>query len=346
VALIELKQIEKEFHTKSGLVKAIDGVDLTIEKGDIYGIVGYSGAGKSTLVRLLNGLEIPSHGEVIISGEDVAQMKRKELRNFRKKIGMIFQHFNLLWSRTVSENIQLPLEFAGVPKEKRVQRAEELLKLVGLDGRGDAYPTQLSGGQKQRVGIARALANNPEILLSDESTSALDPQTTDEVLDLLLKINKELGLTVVLITHEMHVIRKIANKVAVMEQGKVIEEGEVLEIFQRPKTVTTKKFVQQDLDPEQVETQELLGKVISENPNGVVASLLFNGEHANEPVISQTIRQYKVDINVLQGHLKQTKDGGIGTLVVIVTGELDEIDHALNYVKSQGVEVEVTRHGR
>lgn len=183
------------------------------------------------MVRLLNGLETPTEGEVEIQGQDIALLPNKELRNFRKKIGMIFQHFNLLWSRTVLENIMLPLEIAGVPKQNRKSRAEELIKLVGLEGRETAYPSQLSGGQKQRVGIARALANNPDILLCDEATSALDPQTTDEVLELLLKINQELNLTVVLITHEMHVIRKICNRVAVMEYGEIVEEGKVIDIF-------------------------------------------------------------------------------------------------------------------
>ncbi len=183
MSLIQLTNVKKTFGGKNGTIQAVDNVSLNVEKGDIYGIVGYSGAGKSTLVRLLNGLELPTSGEVIVNGQEITKLKNKDLRSFRKKIGMIFQHFNLLWSRTVLENIQLPLELAGVPKAKRKARAEELLGLVGLEGRGNAYPSQLSGGQKQRVGIARALANDPEILLCDEATSALDPQTTEEVLD-------------------------------------------------------------------------------------------------------------------------------------------------------------------
>ena len=197
MALIELNQVGKSFAGKKGTIHAVNGINLTIEEKDVYGIVGYSGAGKSTLVRLLNGLETPTDGQVIVNGEDVAKLQGASLRSFRKKVGMIFQHFNLLWSRTVIENIQLPLELAGVPKDQRQKKAEELLSLVGLDGRGDAYPSQLSGGQKQRVGIARALANDPDILLCDEATSALDPQTTEEVLELLANINKKLGLTIV-----------------------------------------------------------------------------------------------------------------------------------------------------
>ena len=209
MALIELNQVGKSFAGKTGPIHAVNGINLAIEEKDVYGIVGYSGAGKSTLVRLLNGLETPTDGQVLVNGEDVAKLQGAALRTFRKKVGMIFQ-------------------------DQRRKKAEELLSLVGLDGRGDAYPSQLSGGQKQRVGIARALANDPDILLCDEATSALDPQTTEEVLELLANINKKLGLTIVLITHEMNVIRKICNKVAVMELGKIVEEGSVREVFRHP----------------------------------------------------------------------------------------------------------------
>ena len=261
MALIELNQVGKSFAGKTGPIHAVNGINLAIEEKDVYGIVGYSGAGKSTLVRLLNGLETPTNGQVLVNGEDVAKLQGASLRTFRKKVGMIFQHFNLLWSRTVIENIQLPLELAGVAKDQRRKKAEELLSLVGLDGRGDAYPSQLSGGQKQRVGIARALANDPDILLCDEATSALDPQTTEEVLELLANINKKLGLTIVLITHEMNVIRKICNKVAVMELGKIVEEGSVREVFRHPQQEVTKIFVQQDLEPK-ADPSELLKEFI------------------------------------------------------------------------------------
>ncbi|MRI72320.1 ATP-binding cassette domain-containing protein, partial [Enterococcus casseliflavus] len=257
----------------AGKVTALKDIDLTVESGDIYGIIGYSGAGKSTLVRLLNGLETPTEGEVEIQGQDIALLPNKELRNFRKKIGMIFQHFNLLWSRTVLENIMLPLEIAGVPKQNRKSRAEELIKLVGLEGRETAYPSQLSGGQKQRVGIARALANNPDILLCDEATSALDPQTTDEVLELLLKINQELNLTVVLITHEMHVIRKICNRVAVMEYGEIVEEGKVIDIFKKPQTEIAKRFIQQEADKNIEETELVVEEMLEQYPNGKIVRL-------------------------------------------------------------------------
>ncbi|MGG5341006.1 methionine ABC transporter ATP-binding protein [Enterococcus sp. AZ192] len=342
--LIELQHVKKQFSGKNGQVTAVNDVSLSVEQGDIYGIVGYSGAGKSTLVRLLNGLELPTEGEVNIQGHNVAQMANRELRQFRKKIGMIFQHFNLLWSRTILENIMLPLELAGVPKSSRKERAQELLTLVGLEGRGDAYPSQLSGGQKQRVGIARALANNPEILLCDEATSALDPQTTDEVLDLLLEINKTLNLTIVLITHEMHVIRKICNKVAVMELGQIVEEGDVLEVFKNPQQAVTKRFVQQELEPKE-DTEELLGELIKENPAGLVVTLQFSGDNANEPVISQAIRQFKVDINVVQGQVQQAKEGAFGTLTVMVLGEQSEVEKTLAFFTEKEVGLEVIHRG-
>ena len=219
-----------------------------------------------------------------------------------------------------------------------------MLGLVGLEGRGNAYPSQLSGGQKQRVGIARALANDPEILLCDEATSALDPQTTEEVLDLLLAINKKLHLTIVLITHEMNVIRKICNKVAVMERGKVVEEGDVLTVFKNPKQEVTKRFVQQDIEPE-ADSKELLAELIKENPKGRLVTLVFNEKNANEPVISQAIRQYNVDINVVYGKIKQTAEGSFGSLTTLMTGSENELDQAERFIKEQGVGVEVIHRG-
>jgi D-methionine transport system ATP-binding protein len=242
--VITLKAVEKIFHTKNRQqVTAVTNIDLEINKGEIFGIIGYSGAGKSTLLRMINQLEKPTKGSVFIGEENLTTLRGKELRQARQNIGMIFQHFNLLWSRTVSENISFPLEVAKVPKAQRQARVAELIKLVGLEGREDSYPSQLSGGQKQRVGIARALANNPSILLCDEATSALDPKTTDSILQLLLDINKRLGLTIVLITHEFDVIRKICNKVAVMEEGRIVEQGNVQQIFHQPRHQATKSFV-------------------------------------------------------------------------------------------------------
>lgn len=344
MALIQLNHVKRIFDVKGKEIRAVDDVNLIVEKGDIYGIVGYSGAGKSTLVRLLNGLELATAGEVIVDGENIAALNKKDLRHFRKNIGMIFQHFNLLWSRTVVENIEFPLELSGMKKAQRRQRAEELMQLVGLEGRGDAYPSQLSGGQKQRVGIARALANNPKILLCDEATSALDPQTTDEVLELLLDINQKLHLTIVLITHEMNVIRKICNKVAVMELGKVVEEGAVAEVFRHPQQEVTKCFVQQDLKPSE-DPQEVLAEFIQENPDGALLTLTFKDDNANEPVISQAIRQFNVDVNVVYGNIRQGKEGSFGTLTVLLTGDKEAIKQAIDFFNHQEVGVEVLHHG-
>ena len=280
----------------------------------------------------------------MINGQNILALKNKELRDFRKKIGMIFQHFNLLWSRTVLENIELQLELAGIPKIKRRERAQELVKLVGLEGREKAYPSQLSGGQKQRVGIARALANEPEILLCDEATSALDPQTTEEVLDLLLSINKKLNLTIVLITHEMNVIRKICNKVAVMELGKIVEEGSVHSVFRHPQQAVTKRFVQQDLEPEE-DPEELRQAFLRENTNGRLVTLTFTEDNANEPIISQAIRKYLIDVNVVYGKIQQTNEGSFGALNVLLTGKTAEIDKALRFFAQEQVGVEVIERG-
>ena len=264
--MISIKNVKKIFSTKQGNVTAVTDVDLEINEGEIFGVIGYSGAGKSTLIRMLNGLEIPTGGTVTVADKQISHIKGADLRNARQEISMIFQHFNLLWSRTVRENIAFPLEIAGIPKRKRQQRVDELIRLVGLEGREDSYPSQLSGGQKQRVGIARALANKPKVLLCDEATSALDPETTDSILDLLVDINKNLGLTIVLITHEMHVIRKICHRVAVMEGGKVVEQGSVLEIFKDPQQPITKRFVQQMTEPE--ETRETIQHLLKEIKSG------------------------------------------------------------------------------
>ena len=304
--MIELKDIKKIFQTKKGTVEAVNGVNLSIESGDIYGIVGYSGAGKSTLIRMFNGLEAPSSGTVSVNGKVISTLKGSSLRKERQKIGMVFQHFNLLWSRTVVENILFPLEIAGVPKEKRLARANELVKLVGLEGREDAYPAQLSGGQKQRVGIARSLANDPTLLLCDEATSALDPQTTDEVLDLLLDINKRLNLTIVLITHEMHVIRKICDKVAVMESGKIVEHGNVMDVFKRPKEEVTKRFIRQDSNDEE-DTHLVLEELLAEYPDGKVVRLTFHGEQAKLPIISKIVKEDEVDLTIIEGNIKKTQ---------------------------------------
>ncbi|WP_139892265.1 methionine ABC transporter ATP-binding protein [Bacillus sp. D386] len=340
--MITLRDVSKTFSgtfKRSSAVKAVDQVSLSIEKGEIFGIIGYSGAGKSTLIRMLNGLEKPTEGSVLVAGKDMAAIKGAELRKARMEISMIFQHFNLLWSRTVSENIEFPLEIAGVPSKVRKERVKELVSLVGLDGRENAYPSQLSGGQKQRVGIARALANNPQVLLCDEATSALDPQTTDDILDLLVDINKRLGLTIVLITHEMHVIRKICHRVAVMEMGKVVESGKVLDVFKKPNAPITKRFVQQVTEPE--ETKETIEHLLAEYPTGKVVQLSFIGESAETPVLSEVIRSYKINVNILQGKISQTQHGSYGTLFIHVDGDAAEVVKAIDYLHNQEIGVEV-----
>ena len=335
--MIVLDQTKKIFNTNSGRVTAVDSVNLSIRKGEIFGIIGYSGAGKSTLIRMLNLLERPTEGTVTIDGKDLTQISSKELRLARQQIGMVFQHFNLLWSRTVFENIAFSLEIAGVKKEEIKPRVLELIQLVGLSGKEDNYPSQLSGGQKQRVGIARALANNPTVLLCDEATSALDPQTTDEILDLLVQINKKYNLTIVLITHEMHVIQKICHHVAIMESGRIVEQGDVLTVFSNPQHPVTERFVKQVAsEDDSIETVEHL---IKKFPKGKIVLLKYLKEKAEQPFITNVIRNYQVDINIIQGKVVQTQEGGYGSLYVQLTGL--EIIPALNYLKEVGVEVEV-----
>ncbi|MBG9547354.1 methionine ABC transporter ATP-binding protein [Cytobacillus firmus] len=337
--MISIKDVQKIFSSKNGQVKAVDDVNLEVKEGEIFGVIGYSGAGKSTLIRMLNGLELPTYGSVTVAGNEVSKIKGSKLRKARQEISMIFQHFNLLWSRTVRENIAFPLEIAGVSRQERLKRVDELIKLVGLEGREDAYPSQLSGGQKQRVGIARALANNPKVLLCDEATSALDPQTTDSILELLVDINERLGLTIVLITHEMHVIRKICHRVAVMEGGRIVEIGPVLDVFKNPKAVITKRFVQQVTEPE--ETKETIDHLVDLYPKGKVVQLGFVGESAEQPLITNLIRHFQVTVNILQGKISQTQNGSYGTLFIHVDGEAEEVAKAIEFIHSQQVGVEV-----
>lgn len=335
--MIILDQVKKVFQTSSGQVTAVDSVNLEIKKGEIFGIIGYSGAGKSTLIRMLNLLERPTDGTVTIDGKDLTKVSAKELRLARQQIGMVFQHFNLLWSRTVYENIVFSLEIAGVKKNEIKPRVLELIQLVGLSGKENNYPSQLSGGQKQRVGIARALANNPKVLLCDEATSALDPQTTDEILDLLVTINRKYNLTIVLITHEMHVIQKICHHVAIMENGRIVEQGDVLTVFRTPSHSVTKRFVKQVVNED--ESLNMLDTLSKQFPDGKIVLLKYFQGNAEKPFITNVIRKYDVDINIIHGKVVQTQDGGYGSLYVQLTG--NDINSALNYLKEAGVEIEV-----
>lgn len=337
--MISLKGVSKKFRTEQGTIVAVDNVNIDIKQGEIYGIIGYSGAGKSTLIRLLNGLEKPTAGQIIVNNKEITSIKEEKLRLVRQKVSMIFQHFNLLWSRTVADNIAFPLEIAGVPKEQRATRVKELIELVGLEGRGDYYPSQLSGGQKQRVGIARALANRPEVLLCDEATSALDPETTDSILDLLVSINEKLGLTIVLITHEMQVIQKICNRVAVMENGHVVEEGDVLDVFQNPQQPITKRFVSQI--SETSEAKQTIQNLIDSYPNGKLIKLVFIGDQTEQPILSKLIKQFDLEVNIVHGNISHTKSGAYGTLILQLDGDALAIDEGIRFIHEQKVNTEV-----
>lgn len=337
--MIQLTNVQKTFQLSGSEIVAVDDVTFTIKEGEIFGIIGYSGAGKSTLIRLLNGLEQPTSGSIVINGQEMTTLKGAKMRHARQKISMIFQHFNLLWSRTVEENIAFPLEIAGVKNPERQRKVKELIDLVGLTGREKAYPAQLSGGQKQRVGIARALANDPEVLLCDEATSALDPETTNAILDLLTDINERLGLTIVLITHEMHVIRKICHRVAVMEAGEVVEIGSVLDVFQSPQADITKRFISQVTDTG--DTDAAVAHLQQETPLGKLVKLAFIGERTEQPVLAELIRKFPVDVNIVQGNISTTRDGAYGTLVLQLVGDVAVIDEAIAYLHANEVKTEV-----
>ncbi len=319
---------------------AVKDVSLHIEKGDIFGIIGLSGAGKSSLIRLLNRLEEPTSGEIIIDGTNIVPLGKNELLEKRKKIGMIFQHFNLLSSRTVGENVAFALEIAKWDKKEINSRVDELLHLVELSDKKDSYPSQLSGGQKQRVAIARALANNPEILLSDEATSALDPKTTKSILGLIKDIQQKLGLTVVMITHQMEVIRDICNKVAVMSGGEIIETGGVHHIFSHPQNDITKELI-----AHLPSNDENIIEIVKRK-NKQIILLKFIGTSADEPVISQAIRKFNIDFSILGGSIENLSTMKVGHLYVELSGEMDKQVQAINWFQTEGeVEAEVVYNG-
>ena len=338
--MIELKHIQKVFHTPKGDIHACQDVNLTIQTGEIFGVIGYSGAGKSTLVRIMNQLEKQTSGEVIIDGEDISLLNPKDLRKKRTKMGMIFQHFNLLWSRTVQKNIELPLEIAGVDKEIRKKKTRELIELVGLQGRENAYPSELSGGQKQRVGIARALANDPGILLCDEATSALDPDTTEQILDLLKDINRKLGITIVMITHQMEVVQKICHRVAVMSEGKVVEVGRVKDIFEHPQHTVTKRFVRDISSKIDDDKQNENLKTIY--PDGILLRLTFDEDISRQPIVSRVMKETTLDISIVSGNLTNTIDSSFGVLIVnVLGGTKQDYDQIIQKFQDYHVIVEV-----
>lgn len=339
--MIELKNIQKVFQIKDNQeIHAVNNVNLTIKDGEIFGIIGYSGAGKSTLIRIINQLEKQTKGEVIIDGEDISKLPSKELRQRRMKMGMIFQHFNLLWSRTVAQNIEFPLEIANIDKNIRKKRVQELIQLVGLEGRENAYPSELSGGQKQRVGIARALANNPSILLCDEATSALDPETTQSILDLLVEINKKLNLTIVLITHQMEVVQKICHRIAVMSNGDVVELNDVKAIFESPKHEVTKRFIQdvngkEDMDQIKRDLKQMY-------PFSHILRLQFSTDISNQPILANIIRKTNLDVSIVNSNITHSMAGPLGNMYINVTGGNDkEYEQFIQYLKDEKVKVEV-----
>ncbi|WP_174727445.1 methionine ABC transporter ATP-binding protein [Mesobacillus harenae] len=335
--MIKLENITKEFQTKSETILGVDNVSLTVEKGEIFGIVGYSGAGKSTLLRCINLLERPTSGSVKVDGMDLLKLSSKDLRKARQSIGMIFQGFHLVASKTVFENVAFALKAAGVEKTVITKRVEELLELVGLKDRINQYPAQLSGGQKQRVSIARALANNPKVLLCDEATSALDPNTTKSILSLLKRINKELGLTIVIITHEMEVVKEICHRCAVMQDGRVVEEGTTYTIFSNPREPLTRTFIQTvlnfDLPP------KLLASV-----QGKLLKLQFRGDTATEAVVSDMLQSVTVSGNILHGKVEYIQDIPLGIFIMELKGENQEIAKAIDYLRERVSKVEVIEH--
>jgi D-methionine transport system ATP-binding protein len=337
--MIQLIDIHKTFKVDNREVEALKGVTIHVKKGEIFGVIGFSGAGKSTLLRMVNLLEKPTSGSVVINGEKLLELNEKQLRNARKKIGIIFQHFNLLSSYNVFDNVAEILRMNRVPKREIKEKVESLLALVGLEDKAGAYPSQLSGGQKQRVGIARALAMDPEILLCDEATSALDPQTTESILDLLLDINKKFGLTIMLITHEMQVIKKICDRVAVMEQGKVIEQGSVLDIFSTPTQPTTKNFIRTVFDD--AIPLEMLEKIEVSAPCSKILRVSFRGDAALDPVLGTLAARYPVTTNVLYGSITSIKGTALGILLLHISGEKGAIDQAIAYLKQAVYHVEI-----
>ncbi|HYG90355.1 MAG TPA: methionine ABC transporter ATP-binding protein [Azospirillum sp.] len=344
--MITLEHIEKTYPARGGggAVTALADTTLTVEKGEIFGVIGRSGAGKSTLLRTINLLETPTRGKVWVDGVEMTALKPAQLRAARHSIGMIFQHFNLLSSRTVYGNVALPLELAGVPKAQIKEAVEPLLDLVGLADKRDRYPAELSGGQKQRVGIARALASKPKVLLSDEATSALDPETTEQILHLLADINRRLGLTIVLITHEIAVIKEICHKVAVLDGGRVIESGPVFDIFAHPQSEVTRSFVDPVINrglPDSLKDRLVPQPVADSNP---VLRITFTGERATSPVISLLSRKFNIDLNIWHGQIDEIQGAPFGTLVVEVVGPPNAIEAAVSLLKVNNLGVEVLGH--
>ena len=345
--MIELTHISKDFASGGRTVHAVQDVSLSIGKGEIFGIIGFSGAGKSTLVRCINLLERPTSGSVTVDGKEMTALSARELRQARKKIGMIFQHFNLMPSRTVFGNVAYPLRGSGLSREQIADKVHRLLELVGIGDKAEAYPKQLSGGQKQRVAIARALANDPNVLLCDEATSALDPQTTKAILRLLKNLNEKLGITVVIITHEMAVVKEICDRVAVMEHGRVVESGEVFNVFADPRQEITRSFIHTTSNLRKIE--ELIEEdspVVQLKPGELIVRLSYIQRNVSEPLISTVSRKFDITLNIIFSDIAIVQNAPIGGTVAIISGEREQITQAIAYLIEKNVGVEVIRDAR
>lgn len=345
--MIELTHISKDFASGGRTVHAVQDVSLSIGKGEIFGIIGFSGAGKSTLVRCINLLERPTSGSVTVDGKEMTALSARELRQARKKIGMIFQHFNLMPSRTVFGNVAYPLRGSGLSREQIADKVHRLLELVGIGDKAEAYPKQLSGGQKQRVAIARALANDPNVLLCDEATSALDPQTTKAILRLLKNLNEKLGITVVIITHEMAVVKEICDRVAVMEHGRVVEQGEVFNVFADPQQEITRSFIHTTSNLRKIE--ELIEEdspVVQLKPGELIVRLSYIQRNVSEPLISTVSRKFDIVLNIIFSDIAIVQNAPIGGTVAIISGEREQITQAIAYLIEKNVGVEVIRDAR
>ncbi|MFR4286275.1 MAG: methionine ABC transporter ATP-binding protein [Enterococcus italicus] len=338
-AKIELQAVSVAFKKQKKEIAAVQDVTLTIEAGEIYGIVGLSGAGKSTLIRTLNLLQRPTAGRILIDGQDITSLKGAAIRDVRKKVGMIFQHFNLISNRTIAQNLTFALKAANYPKEQREARVKEVLQLVDLQDKYHDYPNNLSGGQKQRVGIARAIINNPEILLCDEATSALDVETTEEILKLLAKINRELGITIVFITHELEVAHRLFDRMAVMEDGRVVEEGLTYDVFASPKESVTKRLVGRYFD---LAIPDELSHSLSK---GIIVELRYQGNHTLDPLISTISKNYPVSIGIIHGKIEYIKEQAIGILLVYVTGTPGAVQEAIHSMQEQVSSLRVVKEG-
>lgn len=330
--MIEVKNLTKEFKLDGAEFKAVDNVSFSVERGQIYGIIGLSGAGKSTLVRCLNRLEEPTSGEIIVDGKNILDLSEKELLEERRQIGMIFQNFNLFMQKTVYQNIAYPLEISNVSKDKIDERVNELLKFIDLEEKKNAYPSELSGGQKQRVAIARSIATNPKILLSDEGTSALDPANTKVILELLKKVVATYKMTIVMITHQMEVAQDICDRIAVMDHGKIVEENETEQLFKNPKTALTRSFIQH---------LDVAEEIVASEFKGTILRLVYDGENLAEPILSKCLKEYNVYFNIISANVNKLTEGAMGYLTIEITGEDQEVDKAIKYLKNSKVSVEV-----